>query len=141
MKGFGCDDTAIIAIIGRKSPVQMQQISQAFKACYGKDLTDKIASETSGDYGRLCVALTKNLAQYDAECLQDAVIGFGTDEEALIEILAGRSNAEIHAIRSSYALYFGVDLVQGVANDLSGKLKNMFVALLQGQRDETGMQN
>lgn len=62
----------------------------------------------------------------------------GTDEQALIEILAGRTNAEIFAIKNAYRQMYGADMEKEVGDDLSGHLKRLFVGMIQGQRDETG---
>jgi annexin A7/11 len=87
------------------------------------------------------VALTKSLAVFDAECVHEAVAGLGTDEDALTEVLAGRTNNEIRAIRHAYSqIYNGKDLERDVANDLGGKLRLFFIGLIQAQRDETSKQ-
>lgn len=75
MKGFGTDESAIIGIIGKRTPTQMQQISQAYKASYGKSLDDAFESETSGHFGDLCCGLTRPLALFDAECVKNAIKG------------------------------------------------------------------
>lgn len=116
----------------------MQQVSQGFKASYGKSLTDTVNSEVSGDFGSLCLSLCLSLAEFDATCINKAIDGMGTDEDALVETLCGRSNAEIYAIKQAYGLKFRRDLEREVANDLSGHMKRLFVAMVQGQRDETG---
>jgi hypothetical protein len=84
------------------------------------------------------LATTGPLAIFDAESVRDAVAGFGTDEEELIEVLAGRTNAELHAIKQAYHELFKRDLERDVANDLGGDMKRFFIGLVQGQRDETG---
>lgn len=128
----------MIAVIGKRSPVQMQQVSQAFKAALGRDLVDDLRKETSGNFGRLAVDMAIPLAEFDASCVQQAVAGFGTNEGLLIEVLSGRSNMEINAIKAAYQKLYRRDLEREVANDLAGHLRRFFIGLVQGQRDETG---
>lgn len=40
--------------------------------------------------------------EYDAYSIRNAVKGAGTDENALIEVLASRTNAEIHELKLAY---------------------------------------
>jgi annexin A7/11 len=137
MKGLGTNETALIALLGSKTPLQMEQVTQAYKASYGRDLSSDLASEVSGNFKNLCVGLTLNFANYDAICCREAIKGMGTDEAALIQTLAGRTNAEIYCIKQAYFQMFRTDLETDLAGDLGGSLKRLFLGLIQGQRDET----
>ncbi|MCV4872278.1 annexin, partial [Escherichia coli] len=79
-----------------------QQIRQTFKSHFGRDLMADLKSEISGDLARLILGLMMPPAHYDAKQLKKAMEGAGTDEKALIEILATRTNAEIRAINEAY---------------------------------------
>lgn len=46
MKGLGTDENAVISVIGARSPAQMNQVSQSYKAAYGRDLYDGISDLT-----------------------------------------------------------------------------------------------
>ena len=46
----------------------------------------------------------------DAEALRKAMKGFGTDEDALIKIVANRTNAQSMQIKDKYKQMFGSDL-------------------------------
>jgi len=37
----------------------------------GKSLLDDVKSETSGNFGQLCCALSMTIAEYDVKCLHD----------------------------------------------------------------------
>ena len=87
--------------------------------------------------------------------LKQAVKGLGTDEEALIEILASRSNERIKAINEKYQksivkifiyinlfyflllLVYSKSLEKDVKSDTSGDFRRLLVSLLQGNRPET----
>jgi annexin A7/11 len=100
-------------------------------------MTQALKSETSGSFGKLCCAIATPPAEYDAQCVHDAMKGVGTDEDILIEGLAGRSNSQVLAIRDAYQALFNSDLEHDISKEVSGKLKNLFVGILQGQRAES----
>ena len=65
----------------------------------------------------------------DAQALRDAMKGFGTNEDALIKIVANRTNQQRMAIKEAYKTAFGRDLVSDLKSELRGKLEDAMVAL------------
>ena len=51
-------------------------------------------------------------AQQDADALRNAMKGFGTDEDALIKIVANRTNQQRMQIKEAYKTSFGRDLIK-----------------------------
>nr|DBA15411.1 TPA: hypothetical protein GDO54_004625 [Pyxicephalus adspersus] len=137
MKGFGTDEKAIIECLGSRSNKQRQQIALSFKTAYGKDLIKDLKSELSGNFEKTILAMIKAPAIYDAYEIYDAIKGAGTDEECLIEILASRSNKEIHEINRVYKTEFKKTLEQALKSDTSGHFERLLVSLCQGNRDES----
>ncbi|KAJ3043429.1 Annexin B9 [Rhizophlyctis rosea] len=137
MKGFGTDEKALIEVLCKRTPMQAPQIAQAYKANFGRDLVKDLESETSGNFKRVMTRCAMALPDVDALELHDAIAGLGTNEDALIEILTGRTNAEIWAIKQAYRGRFGKDLENDVKSDTSQYFRKILVALLQGMRDET----
>jgi len=140
MKGLGTDEDALISVLGKYPPIQMNQISIGYKANYGKSLESAVDSETSGNFGKLCIALSKSILDFDVYCLHDAIAGLGTDEDCLIEILVGRTNADIQAICKAYKEKYRNSLENDIRGDTSGYFRRLLVALIQGKRDETNNQ-
>ncbi|XP_078509746.1 annexin A6 isoform X2 [Lissotriton helveticus] len=136
MKGLGSDKEAILDLITSRSNRQRQEITQAYKQIYGKDLIDDLKYELTGKFERLIVGLMRPLAYFDAKEIKDSLAGIGTDEKCLIEILASRTNEQIHALVAAYKDAYDRDLEPDVLGDTTGHFKKMLVVLLQGEREE-----
>uniref|UniRef100_A0A8C5U528 Annexin n=1 Tax=Malurus cyaneus samueli TaxID=2593467 RepID=A0A8C5U528_9PASS len=136
MKGFGSDKEAILDLITSRSNKQRVEICQAYKALYGKDLIADLKYELTGKFERLIVSLMRPPAYGDAKEIKDAISGVGTDEKCLIEILASRTNQEIHDLVAAYKDAYERDLEADIVGDTSGHFKKMLVVLLQGAREE-----
>ncbi|XP_070994412.1 annexin A6-like isoform X1 [Oncorhynchus clarkii lewisi] len=138
MKGIGSDKEAILDLVTGRSNAQRQEIVQAYKSSYGKDLIDDLKYELTGHFERLIVSLMRPQAYHDAKEIHDAIKGAGTDEKCLIEVLASRNNQQIHDLVEAYKDAYGSDIEEDVTGETSGHFKKMLVVLLQGTRDEPG---
>ncbi|KAK2495309.1 hypothetical protein MC885_020911 [Smutsia gigantea] len=129
MKGFGSDKEAVLELITSRSNRQRQEICQSYKSLYGK-------YELTGKFERLIVGLMRPPAYCDAKEIKDAISGIGTDEKCLIEILASRTNDQIHQVVAAYKDAYERDLEADIIGDTSGHFQKMLVVLLQGTREE-----
>ncbi|KAM5237095.1 annexin A8 isoform 2-T2 [Ctenodactylus gundi] len=66
----------------------------------------------------------------DAETLYKAMKGIGTNEQAIIDVLTKRSNAQRQQIAKSFKAHFGKDLTETLKSELSGKFERLIVALM-----------
>lgn len=137
MKGFGTDEDAIINVLCHRTCNERVEIVRTYKTAYGKDLIDDIRSETSGNFQRLLVALLTPKAQYYCTELYEAMVGTGTDENVLIEVMCTMSNAEIREICFTYQRMFGQTLENHLRSDTSGSMKRLMTSLSVGGRDES----
>ncbi|KAG7511698.1 annexin A5-like isoform X2 [Solea senegalensis] len=67
----------------------------------------------------------------DVEVLRKAMKGFGTDEQAIIDLLGSRSNKQRVPLLRSYKTSYGKDLVKDLHSELSGDFRKLVMAMLK----------
>ncbi|CAG0898154.1 unnamed protein product [Darwinula stevensoni] len=68
--------------------------------------------------------------QQAAQRLREAMKGFGTDEQALIDAICEHNNQQRQIIRSKYQALFGRDLLEDIKKETGGRFEDVLVALL-----------
>lgn len=137
MKGMGCDKRKVLELIVNINNAQRQQLRQHYQMKYQKDLLHELKSELHGDFEDVILGLMEPPAKYDAQQLQKAMKGFGTREGILIDILCGRTNSEISAIKNEYQIEFGKFLETDIIGDTSGDFQTLLISLINAKRDYT----
>lgn len=136
MKGMGTDEAALIRVLARLPPLEIPAIKETFKQRHGRDLENDVRKEVSG-YLELCLlSVLRGPLQQDVWCLNKALKGAGTDEDLLNEVLLGRSNADIQAIKHAYHYTYHRNLEYDVRDDLSAKTERLFSMVLSATRAE-----
>jgi hypothetical protein len=134
MKG-SANQEKIIKLITNRTNEERQKIKAEYNTLYNSDLIKDLQKELSGHYEDVVVALFYTPIDYDCFQLRKAVKGLGTDEEALIEILATRSPQDIEQIKLRYAeMYPGRNVISDIEGDTSGNFRKILVALLKANR-------
>ncbi|XP_069609489.1 annexin A7 isoform X2 [Ranitomeya imitator] len=65
----------------------------------------------------------------DAEKLRKAMKGFGTDEQAIIDVVSNRSNDQRQKIKAAFKTAYGKDLIKDLKSELSGHVEELIIAL------------
>lgn len=134
MKGFGTNKDTLIKTVSNKTNLERQEIKSQYKALFGRDLISDLKSKLTGKLEDAFVALFTDPIEYDVDSLRYAMKGLGTDEDTLIEILASRSNIQLHKIRKLYKEKYNRDLETDIRKETHGTLEYVLVSLLQGKR-------
>nr|XP_060165602.1 annexin A4 isoform X2 [Globicephala melas] len=69
-------------------------------------------------------------ATEDAQTLRKAMKGLGTDEDAIINVLAYRNTAQRQEIRTAYKTTIGRDLMDDLKSELSGNFEQVILGMM-----------
>jgi len=136
IKGLGTDDKKLIAAITSCSNDQLIHVARVYKEKHHKHMIDDIKGDTSGDYRDLLVGLCTPISEYRAGVLKSAIAGVGTDEGALVDVLAHASNMEIQVLNDAYSHLYSKKAVDDIKGDTSGHFKKALENILGGRRNE-----
>ncbi|KAJ3566592.1 hypothetical protein NPX13_g7079 [Xylaria arbuscula] len=136
MKGFGTDEKALIRVLATKDPHQIEAIKQAYFRLFSRNLEKDIKSETSGYFELGLLSIVKGPLHHDVFLLHEAMDGPGTKEKVLNDVLLGRSNADMKAIKGMYQHTYNTPLERDVKGDLSMKTERHFMIVLGACRAE-----
>ncbi|KAI1143541.1 Annexin [Hypoxylon sp. FL0543] len=136
MKGFGTDEKTLIRVLCNKDPLQIEAIKTAYFRTFSRSLEKDIVSETRGWFETGLVAIVRGPLLHDVHLLHSAMDGPGTKEKVLNDVLLGRSNADMNAIKSMYQHTFHKPLESQVKGDLSMKTERHFLIVLGANRAE-----
>ena len=136
MKGFGTNEQALISVLSKMGPLEVNSVKAAYKAQHHRDLMDDVHSETSGYFREGLEAIIRGPLEQDCHVLYHAIKGAGTKESALNDVLLGRSNADMNAIKQHYQHKYRKSLESDVRGDLSMKTERLFDMVLAARRNE-----
>ncbi|KAF2681788.1 Annexin [Lentithecium fluviatile CBS 122367] len=136
MKGFGTDEKALITVMSKKDPIQMNTIRTQFDQRLMRNLIADLEKETSGYFEKGLVQIARGPLAGDCWTLYTAMKGLGTKEAALDDVLVGRSNADINAIKTEYQRIFKKSLEADLRGDLSAGTEQMYMMIASARRAE-----
>merc|ERR1711939_1022290 len=136
MKGFGTNEKLLIATLADKDPLQVAVIQKVYQQRFGKNLINEIKGEVSGSFEDGLTAIVRGPLQQDILNLIQATDGPGTKEKVLNDVLLGRSNADMKAIKEAYQKTYHRNLEADIKADLSMKTERHFLMVLAANRNE-----
>jgi annexin A7/11 len=137
MKGFGTNEKKLIAtLVNVPDAPHMEKLRRTYDDRFRRSLIKDIKSETSSWFEEALCAIARGPLLQDAYAVDKAVNGLGTKEILLDDVLIGRSNADINAIKQAYQQMFGKDMAKDVLGDLSLETRKMYEYVLSAKRAE-----
>ncbi|EGZ04896.1 hypothetical protein PHYSODRAFT_342845, partial [Phytophthora sojae] len=128
--GGASDEKTLASLLLSKTAEQRYLIWWRYRILYKQSLTVWVKS--TSDYGLLLKMLASPLEHVEAEILRKATKGLGTTEEWIYPVVMARSNAEIALLKKTFQEKYGEDLVKVLSGELSGDLKKVILAAMQG---------
>jgi annexin A7/11 len=136
MKGFGTDEKTLIRILADKDPIQINAIKTAYHARHKRHLLQDVQGETSGWLEEGLCAIIRGPLQQDVVYLRQGTEGPGTKEKILNDVLLGRSNADMQAIKAEFQKTYRTSLESVIKGELSMKTERHFLMVLAANRAE-----
>ena len=136
MKGFGTDEAALIRNLAHVSPLELPVLKDTYHQRHHRSLEADINSETSSYFNLALASILRGPLGHDVWCINKALKGAGTKESLLDDVLIGRSNADMIAIKQTYQQVYRQSLESEVRADLSAKTERMYSMILAATRQE-----
>ncbi|KAF7822134.1 annexin D5 [Senna tora] len=134
---------AATEVICSRTPSQLQHLKQVYHAKFGVLIEHDIERNTSGDHKKILLAyistpryegfeVNREMAEKDAKILYKAgEKKLGTDEKTFIQVLSGRSAAQLNATSSCYRDMYGHSLKKAIKNETSGNFGHALLTIVQ----------
>ncbi|KAH6644326.1 hypothetical protein C7974DRAFT_419832 [Boeremia exigua] len=136
MKGFGTDEKALIAILAKKDPMQINTIRTQYDQRLMRNMVNDLEKETSSYFKEGLVEIARGPLASDCHTLFNAMKGMGTKEVMIDDVLIGRSNADVNAIKQEYQRIFKKSLEADLRGDLSAGTEQMYMMITSARRAE-----
>jgi len=137
MKGLGTNDSKLIECVARHTRQQRVEAAAEYEKQFKRRLSDAIRGDTSFWYCKLLLRLCVPREEMLAFIVFDATDGFGTKDDALIDVMT-QFPAELPRAAAAYSRMYHVALKDAVIGDCSGDYRKLLVACLDTPRDAPG---
>ncbi|NXS98853.1 ANXA4 protein, partial [Jacana jacana] len=134
-KKWGTDEVTFLTILCARNRYHLLRVFDVYRGIAGKDITDSIKSEMSGDLEDALLAVVKcvrNKPAYFAERLYKSMKGLGTDDNTLIRVMVSRSEIDMLHIRREFLTMYGKSLYSFIKGDCSGDYRKVLLRLCGG---------
>eukprot|EP01105_Mastigella_eilhardi_P006002 TRINITY_DN17637_c0_g1_i1.p1 TRINITY_DN17637_c0_g1~~TRINITY_DN17637_c0_g1_i1.p1 ORF type:complete len:413 (-),score=118.00 TRINITY_DN17637_c0_g1_i1:81-1319(-) len=141
MAGMGTDDRELIEILGGRPREHLVMVAQVYQQRYGKSLASDIRGDTSFSYKQLCINLIKPYGEFLADCIYESIVGLGTKENELIDIVTQISPAELALLNQTWQQKYGHShgsLEHVISGDTSFNFRKTLMHTIRGTRMPPG---
>ncbi|KAH7701291.1 annexin A7 [Aphelenchoides avenae] len=133
------DDDKILTLLCSRASMQRQEIAAAFKNAEGRNLSDDLHACLTGESKELAKALLTELAEFDAECLRNAIIDQRSN--VVVEILCTRTASQVQDAEDAYKAAYGRELRQDLELCQHVHDKKLILKLCEAPRLEGSTQD
>ncbi|XP_031721358.1 annexin A13-like isoform X1 [Anarrhichthys ocellatus] len=130
---FGTDESTFTFILTNRNYMQLQATFKIYESLSGTDILDTIDSEATGTLKECYTTLVrcaKNPQLYFARRINAAMKGLGTDEDALIRMIVGRSEIDLETVKDMYLEKYDVTLKDALDSECGGDFKRLLIEIL-----------
>ncbi|KAF5832516.1 hypothetical protein DUNSADRAFT_11553 [Dunaliella salina] len=137
---WNTDHELLIHVVAQneRTTEQMQELRRAYWKEYNRCPIEAVKKATNlphqSAYSNALVATLLTGEEFAAQCLYDAMKGLGTDERAMIQILAHSTKEEVEQIKAAYLRTYGKTLEADIVDDTSGAEREFFLGLVNAPR-------
>ncbi|KAI0134836.1 Annexin [Daldinia grandis] len=139
MRDIGCNTEALVRAFTSSKyeiPWAMAQLTTNYNKRFTRDLAKDIESETHGRVKAVFLTLIQGPLGQDVRVLIVALDRVGTDDDALMDVLLCRSNADIRAISAEYKRIKGSELLVDIRSHVDDMMSRLYCMVLSATRTE-----
>lgn len=130
---WGTDASTFNRILCLRNYDQIRLIAQEYEYITGHSLEKDIRKEFSGDIQDGLLAIIRhsnNRAEFFARCLYKTMAGIGTNDKALIRLVATRCEIDMMDIKEEFQQKYGKSLKSFIKGDTSGNFRKTLLKLI-----------
>ena len=131
----------IIEIICSKSQSEIKDINNQYEIIYEAKLKEELEKILKGKLKDLIEALLQDPIEYDANEVHKAIEGFGTDDDALIELISTRTPDQLKEVSKKYFEMRNNTMDFDIENDTSQAYGKLITNMSKGERSENPYPN
>ena len=135
------NEDEIIEIICSKSQSEIKDINNQYEIIYEAKLKEELEKILKGKLKDLIEALLQDPIEYDANEVYKAIKGFGTDDDALIEIISTRTPDRLKEVSKKYFEMRNNTMDFDIENDTSQAYGKLITNMSKGERSENPYPN
>jgi len=116
----------------------MSQIMSRYHNSYGRTLYQHIDGEVHGSFGTVCKGVALPIIEYDCDLIRSACdLTFTANYTYLTEVLVGRTNHDINALKTYYKDKFNENIEDIIKKKCFGDMERLYLTCLEAKREET----
>jgi annexin A7/11 len=118
------------------SNAERVKLREEYQKKTGRDLLKDIEKNTSSDFRNVLLAVYKDPVEYDADTLNAAMKGVGSDKDAITEIICFRDFDRLNKVKQKFKEKYGKELVPEIKSETSGDYQKAILILLDKERSK-----